>query len=115
MFKRLMPLKIVLCHFCEAHGPRVLFCTETKTEAQLKGSSASKSNSTIQGGAMCSACTSVSDHLGFVSKEETFDAEDEFSSNQNVVYKSSQYPESADDFSQVRQACVKSLSNEVRG
>ena len=64
---------------------------------------------------MCVACTSVQDHPGFLSSDSNCIENAVAGSDiEPVVYKSSQYPDSADDFSHVRQACVKSLSNEVR-
>ena len=65
----------------------------------------------------CPACKSVHEN-GFASVEQpenqiTTDVNPELTDVGKTVYKSSQFPTSADDFAHVRQACVKSLSNEV--
>eukprot|EP00058_Branchiostoma_floridae_P010238 XP_002595726.1 hypothetical protein BRAFLDRAFT_113576 [Branchiostoma floridae] len=77
---------IALCHFCELHGPSVLFHTQAFHSREPQ------------------ACRSVpSGHPGFVSKDP----------DTKISYVSSQYPEHPQLFSIVRQACVRSLSCEV--
>ncbi|KAL4239804.1 hypothetical protein ACF0H5_000607 [Mactra antiquata] len=121
---------ISLCHFCELHGPKVLFCTqpfhpEEKTvsagDSETEGADGSiPSRRHVASSAepmtpqtpthnslpnykndLCEGCTSV--HLGFVSHDE----------EAAVSYMSSQRPQHRDVFAMVRQACIRSLSCEV--
>lgn len=120
---------ISLCHFCELHGPKVLYCTQPihPEEKQAPENDDSKEELTSRvtspttpcsepqtptatSGAnslpnykneLCEGCTSV--HLGFVSHDKDVE----------VSYVSTQRPQHRDVFAMVRQACVRSLSCEV--
>lgn len=123
---------ISLCHFCELHGPKVLFCTQpihpeeksgidhevdTKEQAvprvmspTLPASEPQTPTAPAPSGSNSlpnyknDLCEGcTSVHLGFVSHDE--DAE--------VSYVSTQRPHHRDVFAMVRQACVRSLSCEV--
>ncbi|XP_076331134.1 folliculin isoform X2 [Tachypleus tridentatus] len=118
---------VALCHFCELHGPSILFCTQTFRDPEelswgvketpvpkpyygprellarvsISGSgdsSLSKCSDT------CEGCTSVtSSQRGYICNDH----------EARVSYISSQFPLHPDVFSIVRQACVRSLSCEV--
>ncbi|XP_035695172.1 folliculin-like isoform X1 [Branchiostoma floridae] len=123
---------IALCHFCELHGPSVLFHTQAfhsrepqgldaesgeesgslasflssgrRSRSQSAASSTSSVSNTPKKSETCQACRSVpSGHPGFVSKDP----------DTKISYVSSQYPEHPQLFSIVRQACVRSLSCEI--
>ncbi|CAH1273163.1 folliculin-like isoform X3 [Branchiostoma lanceolatum] len=123
---------IALCHFCELHGPSVLFHTQAfhsrepqgleaesaeesgslasflssgrRSRSQSAASSTSSVSNTPKKSETCQACRSVpSGHPGFISKDP----------DTKISYVSSQYPEHPQLFSIVRQACVRSLSCEV--
>lgn len=119
-----------LCHFCELHGPRTLFCTQALHSPLPRGSggeagrTAEEEEGGIQMGArspadgnsegsgspgpkrsdMCEGCRSFSvGHPGYVSRDR----------EASVEYVSHQHPAHPQLFSIVRQACVRSLSCEV--
>lgn len=123
---------ISLCHFCELHGPKVLFCTQpihpeeksgidhevdTKeqtvprvmsptlpaSEPQTPTAPAPSGSNSLPNYKNDLCEGCTSVHLGFVSHDE--DAE--------VSYVSTQRPHHRDVFAMVRQACVRSLSCEV--
>uniref|UniRef100_A0A8D3CT86 Folliculin n=1 Tax=Scophthalmus maximus TaxID=52904 RepID=A0A8D3CT86_SCOMX len=96
---------VALCHFCELHGPRTLFCTEAlhpPSPSSQTGfiflSGMSKCSSATQG------CRSLpASHPGFVSIDD----------ETGIRFLSHQHPRQPQLFSVVRQACVRSLSCEV--
>lgn len=121
---------ISLCHFCELHGPKVLFCTQPLHLEEKSGESVvdAGGEASVQSrrvvtpsistepqtpqtpthnslpnykNDLCEGCTSV--HLGFVSHDE----------EAGVSYVSSQRPTHRDVFAMIRQACIRSLSCEV--
>ncbi|XP_005091001.1 folliculin [Aplysia californica] len=117
---------ISLCHFCEFHGPRILYCTqpfrpqeskqvegdeaEVSISHRLKSTSigpSSISDSHVASSLIlsakdhCEGCKSV--HTGYVSHDE--DAQ--------VSYVSTQQPYNPEVFTRIRQACIRSLSVEV--
>ncbi|XP_055955020.1 folliculin [Patella vulgata] len=119
---------INLCHFCEIHGPRIVYCTqplrpqepkylseceddETRRVKSPSVSSVSSDFSNIsQSGIpslpsmkndICEGCYSVK--KGFVSHDE----------GGQVSYVSTQHPYNPQVFSRIRQACIRSLSCEV--
>ncbi|XP_034030530.1 folliculin [Thalassophryne amazonica] len=113
---------VALCHFCELHGPRTLFCTEALHPPSLSpspqaGASASgdgdregegltmrANSSATQRGEMCEGCRSLpASHPGFVSIDD----------ETGIRFLSHQHPRQQQLFSVVRQACVRSLSCEV--
>ncbi|KTG45169.1 hypothetical protein cypCar_00010464 [Cyprinus carpio] len=116
---------VALCHFCELHGPRTLFCTEAvhppspsppqpgpaipgdrdrEADREGEGLTMRANSSATQGADMCEGCRSLpASHPGFVSVDgET-----------GIRYLSHQHPRQPQLFSVVRQACVRSLSCEV--
>uniref|UniRef100_A0A8C6WJZ2 Folliculin n=1 Tax=Neogobius melanostomus TaxID=47308 RepID=A0A8C6WJZ2_9GOBI len=116
---------VALCHFCELHGPRTLFCTEAlhppspsapsqvglaledrELDADREGEGLTmRANSTAtQRGEMCEGCRSLpASHPGFVSIDD----------ETGIRFLSHQHPRQSQLFSVVRQACVRSLSCEV--
>ncbi|KAF7657216.1 hypothetical protein LDENG_00030490 [Lucifuga dentata] len=115
---------VALCHFCELHGPRTLFCTEAlhppspslSSQAGIQvpgyrdgdregeGLTMRANSSATQRGEMCEGCRSLpASHPGFVSIDE----------ETSIRFLSHQHPRQSQLFSVVRQACVRSLSCEV--
>uniref|UniRef100_A0A672HU57 Folliculin n=1 Tax=Salarias fasciatus TaxID=181472 RepID=A0A672HU57_SALFA len=117
---------VALCHFCELHGPRTLFCTEalhppSPAPSSQAGASVSgdrdrdgdregegltmrANSSATQRGEMCEGCRSLpASHPGFVSIDD----------ETGIRFLSHQHPRQPQLFSVVRQACVRSLSCEV--
>ncbi|KAK3089739.1 hypothetical protein FSP39_006103 [Pinctada imbricata] len=117
---------ISLCHFCELHGPQVLFCTQPHHPLERTSSSESDDTVTgVEGGATrrvkspsvssdplsptstgpkndsCEGCSSV--RTGFISKDE----------EAQVHYISCKQPFDREVYSMSRQACIRSLSGEV--
>ncbi|KAL0871712.1 hypothetical protein ABMA27_004223 [Loxostege sticticalis] len=84
-----------LCHFCEAHGPRPLFCTfTTDDENHTKESS----KSTVE----CTGCSSLGSETILVSRDEDGTI---FCSRESVV--------NADVTAFLRQAAIRSITCEV--
>ncbi|XP_008320866.1 folliculin isoform X2 [Cynoglossus semilaevis] len=113
---------VALCHFCELHGPRTLFCTEAlhppspssqpgvpaagdrDGEREGEGLTMRANSSATQRGEMCEGCRSLpASHPGFVSIDD----------ETGIRFLSHQHPRQPQLFSVVRQACVRSLSCEV--
>uniref|UniRef100_A0A671KB62 Folliculin n=1 Tax=Sinocyclocheilus anshuiensis TaxID=1608454 RepID=A0A671KB62_9TELE len=116
---------VALCHFCELHGPRTLFCTEAvhppspsppqpgpvipgdrdrEVDREGEGLTMRANSSATQRADMCEGCRSLpASHPGFVSVD----------SETGIRYLSHQHPRQQQLFSVVRQACVRSLSCEV--
>ncbi|XP_062515889.1 folliculin-like isoform X2 [Corticium candelabrum] len=117
---------VALCHFCELHGPSVVFCTQAfyrRSVVQTGGevefdylgrglasphSSQDVSGSSLPGSAkitdLCEACRSLGpDQAGYISHDR----------EAQIRYVSGQYPAMPQLYSIVRQACVRSLSCEV--
>ncbi|XP_063828328.1 folliculin [Ostrinia nubilalis] len=86
---------IGLCHFCEAHGPRPLFCTfTTDDENHTKESS----KSTVE----CTGCSSLGSETILVSRDDDGTI---FCSRESVV--------NADVTTFLRQAAIRSITCEV--
>lgn len=116
---------VALCHFCELHGPRTLFCTEAlhppspsapsqvglapgdreqDVDRDSEGLTMRANSSATQRGEMCEGCRSLpASHPGFVSIDD----------ETGIRFLSHQHPRQSQLFSVVRQACVRSLSCEV--
>ncbi|KAM9722739.1 folliculin [Menidia menidia] len=117
---------VALCHFCELHGPRTLFCTEAvhppspdlssqagvpvpgdrdrDGDREGEGLTMRANSSATQTGEMCEGCRSLPvSHPGFVSIDD----------ETGIRFLSHQHPRQSQLFSVVRQACVRSLSCEV--
>ncbi|XP_072102990.1 folliculin isoform X2 [Mobula birostris] len=123
---------VALCHFCELHGPRTLFCTQALHSALPPGGEpgvcgaaddeeggiqmGAQARSPADGGSeasgspglrraeMCEGCRSFSlGHPGYVSLDR----------EASIEYVSHQHPTHPQLFIIVRQACVRSLSCEV--
>ncbi|XP_017271090.1 folliculin [Kryptolebias marmoratus] len=116
---------VALCHFCELHGPRTLFCTEAlhppspdpssqigtpvpggdrDGDREGEGLIMRANSSAAQRGEMCEGCRSLpASHPGFVSIDD----------ETGIRFLSHQHPRQSQLFSVVRQACVRSLSCEV--
>uniref|UniRef100_A0A4W4FNU6 Folliculin n=1 Tax=Electrophorus electricus TaxID=8005 RepID=A0A4W4FNU6_ELEEL len=116
---------VALCHFCELHGPRTLFCTEAvhppspsppqpglaflgdmdrEGDREGEGLTMRANSSATQRADMCEGCRSLpASHPGFVSMD----------TETGIRYLSHQHPRQPQLFSVVRQACVRSLSCEV--
>ncbi|XP_051921098.1 folliculin isoform X1 [Hippocampus zosterae] len=117
---------VALCHFCELHGPRTLFCTEAlhppspspsslagvevpadrDVDRDGEGLTMRANSSATQRGEMCEGCRSLpASHPGFMSVDD----------ETGIRFVSHQHPREPQLFSVVRQACVRSLSCEVTG
>uniref|UniRef100_A0A3B4ACL7 Folliculin n=1 Tax=Periophthalmus magnuspinnatus TaxID=409849 RepID=A0A3B4ACL7_9GOBI len=108
---------VALCHFCELHGPRTLFCTEalhppspsppSQLGLALGDRDVDREGEGLTMRANCSAsggCRSLpASHPGFVSIDD----------ETGIRFLSHQHPRQSQLFSVVRQACVRSLSCEV--
>ncbi|XP_023685889.1 folliculin isoform X3 [Paramormyrops kingsleyae] len=116
---------VALCHFCELHGPRTLFCTEAlhppspsppqpglsiagdrdrEADREGEGLTMRANGSASQRADMCEGCRSLpASHPGFVSVDN----------ETGIRFLSHQHPRQPQLFSVVRQACVRSLSCEV--
>nr|XP_057912261.1 folliculin isoform X2 [Doryrhamphus excisus] len=116
---------VALCHFCELHGPRTLFCTEAlhppspspsssqagaaipgdrDADRDGEGLTMRANSSATQRGEMCEGCRSLpAHHPGFMSIDD----------ETGIRFLSHQHPRQPQLFSVVRQACVRSLSCEV--
>lgn len=86
---------IGLCHFCEAHGPKPLFCTfTTDDESHTKESSKSAVD--------CTGCTSLGPDTILVSRDEDGTI---FCSRESVI--------NTDITAFLRQAAIRSITCEV--
>lgn len=123
---------IALCHFCEFHGPSVLFCTQafhceahnplneactsalecgacikrnsTHFASDTHESSSSQDSWVSSRSTQCEACKSLDHtHAGYISIDR----------DAHISYYSNRSPEQPELYSVVRQACVRSLSCEV--
>lgn len=84
-----------LCHFCEAHGPRPLFCTFTTDD---KGHSTESSKSSAQ----CSGCTSLGPETVYISKDDD-----------GTIFCSRESVPNSDVTAFLRQAAIRSITCEV--
>uniref|UniRef100_A0A1B0CCY1 Folliculin n=1 Tax=Lutzomyia longipalpis TaxID=7200 RepID=A0A1B0CCY1_LUTLO len=92
---------IVLCHFCELHGPLAIFCTQTLRETRLSDVLSNKRGDSL--GKKCAACTSLGETLVLMTKDEESQAK----------FVSSQQPMIQDVIPLVKQAAFRSLSCEI--
>ncbi|XP_052068682.1 folliculin-like [Mytilus californianus] len=109
---------IALCHFCEGHGPQVMFCTQPihpkeQTELSNEDAAASLSNR-VRSPSGDSSVSSKSEHTC----EGCYSVKTGFVSHDNdapISYISSKYPNPTQPeiYSLVRNACLRSLSGEV--
>lgn len=86
-----------LCHFCEAHGPRPVFCTFTTDNEEHTTES---SKCTVQ----CNGCTSLGPETVLVSKDDD-----------GTIFCSRETVPNADVTSFLRQAAIRSITCEVSG
>ncbi|XP_022095568.1 folliculin-like [Acanthaster planci] len=126
---------VSLCHFCELHGPSILFCTQsfhTNEEGQQtfdnnSGASGSSGHPLFRRSRSTDSTVSNplpgGDHKSPASKTELCEACRSFQPGQpnfishdhevGISYISTQYPQNSQIFTMVRQACIRSLSCEV--
>ncbi|XP_058461504.1 folliculin [Malaya genurostris] len=90
---------IALCHFCEAHGPGPLFCTQTLRETNIHQLDI-HFDSDRKG---CPACNSVGNSMGMVSEDP----------DSNAHFVSSQVPVISETIELVKKAAFRSISSEV--
>ncbi|XP_065093014.1 folliculin [Ochlerotatus camptorhynchus] len=90
---------IALCHFCEAHGPGPLFCTQTLRETNIQ--QLDIHFDTDRKG--CAACNSIGNSIGLVSKDP----------DSNAHFVSSQIPVINETIELVKKAAFRSISSEV--
>ncbi|XP_055621573.1 folliculin isoform X2 [Toxorhynchites rutilus septentrionalis] len=90
---------IALCHFCEAHGPGALFCTQTLRETNIHQLDINF-DSDRKG---CPACNSIGNTIGLVSKDP----------DSNAHFVSSQVPVINETIELVKKAAFRSISSEV--
>ncbi|XP_059054037.1 folliculin [Achroia grisella] len=84
-----------LCHFCEAHGPRPLFCTFTTHD---ENNITESSKTTIQ----CSGCNSLGPEIVFVSRNDD-----------GTIFCSRESVPNPDVTEFLRQAAIRSITCEV--
>ncbi|CAG5126782.1 unnamed protein product [Candidula unifasciata] len=126
---------ISLCHFCELHGPKILYCTqpfrpqepkqlngeETEVNIPHRLKSASSQTSCTSADilpasssaavASAAAATTVKEQCeGCKSVQTGYVSHDE---EAQVSYVSTQQPYNPQVFTRIRQACIRSLSSEV--
>ncbi|WAQ96627.1 FLCN-like protein [Mya arenaria] len=100
---------ISLCHFCELHGPKVLFCTQPLHPEEKPG------ENDVDGDGVQRRVTSPS----IFSDPQTpltptgVSSANSLPNYKNDLYMSSQRPQHRDVFAMIRQACIRSLSCEV--
>lgn len=85
-----------LCHFCEAHGPRPVFCTFTTDNEEHTTES---SKSTVQ----CNGCTSLGPETVLLSKD-----------GDGMLFCSRETVPNPDVTLFLRQAAIRSITCEVR-
>ncbi|KAM3966143.1 folliculin [Aphomia sociella] len=86
---------IGLCHFCEAHGPRPLFCTFTTHD---ESNTTESTKSTVQ----CNGCNSLGPETVLVSRDED-----------GTIFCSRESVPNADVTAFLRQAAIRSITCEV--
>ncbi|XP_053606226.1 folliculin isoform X2 [Plodia interpunctella] len=84
-----------MCHFCEAHGPRPLFCTFT-TDDEKHATESSKS--TVE----CTGCTSLGPETVYVSRDDG-----------GTIFCSRESIPNTDVMAFLRQAAIRSITCEV--
>ncbi|XP_061390407.1 folliculin [Musca vetustissima] len=95
---------IALCHFCEAHGPSAIFCTQTLRDTKLEDLYFNGPQSpTEPGHKQCPACNSVGMTNGLYSKDN----------ESGATFLSTQVSPLPDVATLVKQAAVRSLSCEI--
>lgn len=90
---------IALCHFCEAHGPCAVFCTQTLRDTRID----ELVFNTEKVNKNCAACNSIGNSIGMLSQDV----------KNNANFMSTQIPVLADVTGLIKQAAVRSLSCEV--
>lgn len=90
---------VSLCHFCEAHGPCSVFCTQTLRESKIDENLFNFDDPKKN----CAACLSIGTNLGMLSHDD----------ESNANFLSSQLPVISESATTVRQAATRSLSCEV--
>ncbi|KAI9565706.1 hypothetical protein GHT06_009498 [Daphnia sinensis] len=91
---------IAICHFCEHHGPNVIFHTRLGAESESPANKLSSSSTSIS----CGACNPFgNEHPGFTSKEPT---------SGKCTISSNRYTSEIVK-NKLQQACFRSLSSEV--
>uniref|UniRef100_A0A0A1WE37 Folliculin n=1 Tax=Zeugodacus cucurbitae TaxID=28588 RepID=A0A0A1WE37_ZEUCU len=91
---------IALCHFCEAHGPNAIFCTQTLRDTKLEELQLNQQHVENK---ICSACNSLGQTNGMYSKDN----------ESGATFLSTQTAALADVQLLVKQAAVRSLSCEI--
>lgn len=84
-----------ICHFCEAHGPRPLFCTFTTDDEQ-------HTTETSKCTAQCSGCTSLGAETVLVSRDDD-----------GTIYCSRESVPNTEVTAFLRQAAIRSITCEV--
>lgn len=100
---------IALCHFCEAHGPSAIFCTQTLRDTKLEDlylngtQTAAEQTSNSIAAKQCAACNSVGLSNGIYSKDN----------ESGATFLSTQISALPEVAILVKQAAVRSLSCEI--
>lgn len=100
---------IALCHFCEAHGPSAIFCTQTLRDTKLEDlylngtHTAAEQTSNSIAAKQCAACNSVGLSNGIYSKDN----------ESGATFLSTQISALPEVAILVKQAAVRSLSCEI--
>lgn len=87
---------IALCHFCEAHGPCYLFCTQTLRNTKIDENLFNNKDKK-------DCCFSIGNYIGLLSQDD----------QSNANFLSSQMPVLDDTVKMVKNAATRSLSCEV--
>lgn len=90
---------IALCNFCETHGPRAIFCTQTIRDSKIDDLLFNFDATNEK----CPGCDSIGSNVGMLSEDNA--------SRANFL--STQSPVILDAVSLVKQAAVRSLSCEI--
>lgn len=96
---------IALCHFCEAHGPSAIFCTQTLRDTKLDELYSSSVLQALNSVAtkQCAACNSIGIANGLYSKDN----------ESGATFLSTQHSTLPEVAMLVKQAAVRSLSCEI--
>lgn len=100
---------IALCHFCEAHGPSAIFCTQTLRDTKLEDLYLNGTHTAVEqtsnsiAAKQCAACNSVGLSNGIYSKDN----------ESGATFLSTQISALPEVAILVKQAAVRSLSCEI--
>lgn len=91
---------IALSNFCESHGPRPIFCTQTIRDSRVDELLLHSVDIAVE---KCTGCESISNDVGMLSEDQAT----------NAKFLSTVTPVLVDVIPMVKEAAVRSLSCEV--